>query len=552
MSSPADPSQPAHQAAGRLAQLLGDVIVHHAPWTAQINEAEKWRQTEQFLDGLETHTAEKIGPVLAELFDGVNIPEPLKPILADATGPQAQFSAIVTQIVLYGVVSQLLGSSMQPFIQGVTNELWSKAVGLGISVPVSPAVVATAAARGLNLGDPPTVSMPGWAYEQAAMSGVSKEDIDLQASIVGTPPAPQELFELLRRGIINEDAVKRGLAEGDTRDDWIAQLVQLAHGWLTPLDFVRAAVQAQMPYADAQEWATKTGLDTSTTLPITASEVGGTDDMFGLAWSIAGRPPGPVELANMTLRGIIPKDGTGAGALSFQQGIAESDVKTKWTDALFELAQYIPPPASIGSLLERGAITREQAVSLWEKRGVPKELADGYAYIAEQQHVGQDKLLAKGEIVTAYYEQLMSRADALHFLGQLGYRQEVGAEILDLQDFRREFTAINSVVRRISGLYAAFKLSPTDAQAALVSLGIGAEQAHDILARWEVLRVEPIRLPTTREIGLAVKSGTITVDEGLQELARLGYQARDAVIVLSAYAKVDVKPLPPAGTGVLG
>lgn len=542
----------AEATAGKLAQLLAETLIQATPHTAKVHHEEHFRQVEDFLEGLETHTAAKIGPFLQELFDGVEVPEPLRPIVADAVGPQAQFSAIVTQLFLYGIVSQLLGTSVQPYLQGVSNDLWTKAVASGISVPVSPAVIATAAARGLNFGDDPTVKMPDWAYTEAAKSGTSKEDIDLQASIVGTPPSPQELFELLRRGIIKEPRLKQGMAEGDTRDDWIDELSQLAHGWLTPLDFVRAAVQSQMSYGDAQEWAKKTGLDTETALPISAGQVGGSDDMFGLAWAIAGRPPGPVELANMALRKIIPRDGKGAGETTFEQGIAESDVKTKWTEALWKLAQYVPPPNEIGTLLERGGINHDQAVTLWEERGVPTELAHAYSYITEQQHVTQDKLLAKGTVLTAYFDRLLTHPEAMDLLGSLGFRGHVAETMLSVQDFRREMTALNAVVRRVTTLYSQRKLSAVHAKDALLKAGLDAGEADAIMAHWDALREQPIHLPTAREIGLAMQYGTIDQQTALAELAELGYQPRDAAIVLSAHSKAKITPLPPAGTTVTG
>lgn len=543
---------PAHQTASKLAQLLGEVLVHHAPHTAEIDAATRQRHLVEFLDGLEQHTAGQLGPILQKILDGSDMPDEFKHLLEEVIDPPAFFSAVIGQVFVYGVVGQLLGTSVTPFLQGVANDLWAKAVSDGISVPVSPAVIATAAARGLNLGDPPTVSMPGWAYKEAAKSGVSGEDIDLQASIVGTPPSPQELFELLRRGIIGDADVKRGLAEGDTRDDWIPQLSQLAHGWLTPTDFVRAAVQGQISYEAAREWAGKTGLDVSTELPIDASKVGGSDDMFGLAWAESGRPPGPVELADMTLRGIIPKDGTGADATSFQQGIAESDIKTKWTDALWQRAQYVPPPNEISTLLERGAITKDQAVTLWQQRGVPKTLAEGYAYIAEQQHVTQDKLLAKGEVATAYYDRLLTRDEAVSFLSQLGYRDVVADQILAIQDFKRTMQAMNAVVRRVSNLYGARKLSPTDAKNALTTAGVPADQADQILTEWAILHEAPIHLPSAAEIGLAVHYGTLTQEQAIAELEVLGYQPRDAAIVLSAHSRAAVTPLPDKGTTVTG
>ena len=541
-----------HQTANLLAQLLASKAVLQEPELAQIRETIKREHLEDFLEQLERHTAGQVGPMLQKILDSSDMPPELKPLLEEAINPPAQFSAVIEQIFIFGIVSQILGTSIAPFLVGVSNDLFTAAVGEGISVPVSPAVIATAAARGLNLGDKPTVSMPAWAYTEAAKSGVAKEDIDLQASIVGTPPAPQELFELLRRGIIQSDDVARGLAEGDTRDDWIPQLQQLAHAWLTPLDFVRAAVQSQMTYDEAQTWAQATGLDTSTPLPLNVGNTEATPDMFGLAFSIAGRPPGPQELARMTLRGIIPQSGTGAGVTTFEQGIAESDVKTKWTDALWKLAQYVPPPREVGTLLEKGGITSEQASQYWEMGGVPAELAKAYVYITEQQHVTQDKLLAKGQVLTAYYDGILNEQDATDMLGLLGFRGQVAADMLAITDMRREIQAVNYVVTKVKTLYTSHKLSATDAKTALDTAGISSDEADKLLATWEAIRTAPVRVPSESAIGKAVKYGTLDQDEALAALQALGYQARDAAIVLSAESELPVKPLPPAGTTVTG
>ncbi|MGH3266605.1 MAG: hypothetical protein ACRDNS_31980, partial [Trebonia sp.] len=383
----------------------------------------------------------------------------------------------LVQIFLWGIVSNLIGTSIEPFLVAVMNDLNTAAVGLGISRPLDPATIATATGRGLSLGDPPTVSVPQWAVDQAAKNGIDRENIDLMASLVGLPPALQELFELYRRGDIGLDDVRTGLREGDFRDDWIERTLGLAHAWLTPLDFVRAAVQAQMTYPDAREWANKTGLETTTRVPIDTGGGEATPDMFGLAFSIAGRPPGPQELAHMALRHIIPWEGTGAGATTFQQGIAESDVKTKWTSALEALSVYVPPPRMVGTLLERGAITAAQAQQLREDSGVPAALAAGYVYEAQQQHIGQDKVLALGEIKTGYYDGILSHDQAIGLLGDLGQTGQVATEILAIVDFRREIQSINAVVHHIESAYGARRLDATNAKAALEQVGIDPAQA---------------------------------------------------------------------------
>lgn len=564
----------AERTASRLAQLLGETIVHHAPHTAKISVDEARRQVTEWLDGREAHLARFIGPFLQRVLDTSDPPPAVRALLEEAINPSEAFTESILQIFLWGIVSSIVSTAVDPFLQAVSNDLNTAAVNQTVTTPggpgqptqvepslggapsivrpVDPGTIATAAGRGLNLGDAPTVNVPAWAYQQAAQQGVGADEVDLMASIIGLPPAMQQLFEMYRRGIITQDQVETGLREGDFRDDWISYAIQLIHGWLTPLDFVRAAVQEQMTYTDAQAWAQKTGLDTTTSVPVVTGDTEATPDMFGLAFSIAGRPPGIQELGRMANRGIIDWTGTGADAVTFQQGVAESDTKTKWTPSLQALQTYVPPPRQIGTLLEHGAITETQAEQYWADGGVPAELVAGYVYMTEQQHTTQDKLLAKGEILTGYYDGIFTDAQATELLGLLGYRDQVAADILSIVDFRREIQAINMVVRKIGTLYTNFKITATDATTALDAVGVTGDQASNLLATWDNLRIAPVRVPSPTEIGGAWKYGTITQAEGLAALEVLGYQPRDAAIVLSSYGEGQVTPLPAAGTTVTG
>ena len=544
------PPDPAHVTAAhtRLGQLLGETLIHAHPWTAEIDAQTRERFTNAWLEGLEKYSTTLVSDLLDKLVSDGEPPPELAELLEKVRDPSAQFGSLIQQFFIYGLMFQLAGTMLAPFTQQVANNIWSA----NPDRPVDPSIIATAVGRGLNLGSPPTVNVPQWAYDEAAKQGIPAGDIDLMASIIGLPPALQELFEMYRREIISLDEVKTGLREGDFRDDWIDRAVQLAHAWLTPLDFVRAAVQSQMSYSEAKVWAEKTGLETTTHVPIATGGTEATPDMFGLAFAIAGRPPGPQELGRMANRRIISWSGAGANETTFQQGIAESDIKTKWTDALAKLQVYVPPPRQVGTLLQHGAISAEQAQLYWEYGGVPPELARGYVYMTEQQHIGQDKLLAAGEVKTGYYDGIFDHEQALSLLSDLGYRGAVAEDMLAILDFRREISAINKVVGKVNDLYGAHKLSAAHAQSALETVGISHEQARRLLQIWDVLRIQPVRLPTPAEIGLAYKHSTITEGEAMSELEALGYEARDAAIVLSAHAGAQVKPLPGPGSGVTG
>jgi hypothetical protein len=266
--------------------------------------------------------------------------------------------------------------------------------------------------------------------------------------------------------------------------------------------------------------------------------------MFDLAFHIAGRPPGPEEAGRMANRGIIDWTGTGPDSVSFQQVIAESDLKTKYTNALRALQQYVPPPRMIGGLLEKGGITEAQAKKYWQMGGVPAELVDAYVYEATQEATVKEKDLAKGETLSAYYDRIIDQTTAKELLHLLGYSGQVAQYMLDVSDFRRELKAINAEVNRIGGYYMHHKVSEVEAQSMLETLGVPGQQITELLSIWSVDRIAPIRLPSTDQISKAVKYGTLSQGEALSKLEVLGYTPYDAAIVLSAEAEVQVKPLP--------
>ncbi|HVC52327.1 MAG TPA: hypothetical protein VND87_09930, partial [Stellaceae bacterium] len=173
---------PQHRVASKLAQLLGEVIVHHAPHTAAAGAAASTAAVNDWLDGLEAHTAGFVGPFLQHVLDISDPPEPVRALLEEAINPTAAFSSTLEQIFLWGIVSSIVSGAVSPFVQGITNDLNSTAVAAKILRPVDPATIATAVGRGLELGAPPTVNVPDWAYGQAAELGIGPDQVNLMAS----------------------------------------------------------------------------------------------------------------------------------------------------------------------------------------------------------------------------------------------------------------------------------------------------------------------------------------------------------------------------------
>ena len=532
-----DEETPVHPAV-TVADKVGQKVAHHiAQAAAKGAQAETERRAaamaavaESLRNDLKPAMHAAFGPVVAALPDD----DPLKQFFDLFMSPESVLNdAFINILGFAGMCLAAVSQTGQVFFQPLLNELWASRPRR----PLSPADLATGAVRGIVPGGPAITHYPTEINTEANYSGVSDEDMQFLTDITGMPPSPQDLFEMYRRGIITMDDIATGLKEGDTRDEWIASFQKLAYTWLTPLDFVRAAVQDQLTYAEAEDWAHKTGLDTTT-------DVGGGQSMFDLAFHIAGRPPGPEEAGRMANRGIIDWTGTGASSVSFQQVVAESDVKTKYTAALRALQAYVPPPRMIGGLLEKGGITEDQARTYWKMGGVPAELVDAYVYEATQQATVLEKNLAKGETLSAYFDRIIDRTTATELLHLLGYSGQVATYMLDVSDFRRELKALNAEVNRIGGYYMHYKITEVEAENRLGALGVPTDQIAGLLEIWSVDRVAPVRIPTVGQISKAVQYGTLSVGEALEKLETLGYTPYDAAIVLSGESEQQIKPLP--------
>ena len=529
------------RAASVIAQLLGDVIMHHNPVTSEQTARIRTQVTNEWLEGLETHIADIFGPLADAMMRGGTMPEPLVKILTDVVDPAHPFSGVTNSILIYGVGFALASSLIQPFTQAVNNQLWSTFPDR----PLSPADAATAVVRNITFGDSGGVTIPAWAEQAAAQSGIDAQTFETMVGITGMPPDATSMFEMFRRGIIDEARLTEGLHQSDLRDSWIPQMLKMQYTPPTWLDMVRAAIQAQLPYAEANDLALKLGLEPPDWIANNPAWVTITID-------ISARPPGPVEMAHAANRGLTTWTGTGPESLSFQQAIAESDVKTKYTPLLQKLAQYFPPNGEIRTLLLHGGITEQQALDLWRANGVPDELAKGYLFLAQHEQITQDKALAKGDIETLVMEQAIDDDQALELLGDVGYSGRNAQFIIEMAHFRYELRALENAVRRISTLYIQHKVSPTETADAFAALGVPAAQITGLLEKLTAERDAAAAVPTPSQVATALYYKIIDQQTATQMLERLGYSAWDAWLVLSVRLHGSLPDMPEPKSILLG
>lgn len=421
--------------------------------------------------------------------------------------------SIAEQLFVWGVLNQIIGALAGPYFDELTHDV-------NVKHPVtelSPAELADAVVRNFqNMGD---------AQAHAAKSGLTADKFAILVHLAGEAPGPLQLAVALRRGLIPEGGTgagsisfTQGISEGRLANKWAETIKRLAVEWPTPTDALEALLEGQISEQEARTLYAK---------------FGGDPDYFTMLFDTRGQAPTPTEALDMAKRGIIPWDGTGPQATSFEQAFLEGPWRNKWLGPFRALGEYLPPSRTISALLRSGSITAARATELWRKIGLSDELIKDYIADATKGKATQVKDLTQAEIVTLHTQGIINDAQTEDLLRRLGFDQHESALIVESSNVRRSVAATNLAASRVRSLFVGHKITKAAAVASLQKLGIPGAQSSALIQTWELEESINVRQLTPAQITSAYSKKILTEGEALSELVAIGYTPRDAWILLS-------------------
>lgn len=421
----------------------------------------------------------------------------------DAPGVHAASKpSIVDRAVIY--LLGLIGGTIKGiFAVGMptTETLEQQAFWKYPTTQIDPASAADAVQRGV---------LPGADWEgEAKLSGIDKERFAAMVELAGNPPGPQELLFAWRQGWIDKARLEHGIRQGRTKNEWIDFYEQQRHLPISVAEAVAAAVQNHLSADEAALIADAQGIDR---------------DGFEILYANAGRPPGIMEMIQLWRRGIVDQ-------AAVEQAIRESDVKDKYVGDLLRLADYLPPPRTITTLLSHGAISSAVANDLFKKAGLSPELAQAYVASAVHTKATSAKSLTVSQVTSLYADRILDRATALGDLHKIGFESTEANLILDLADARARDKVRTQAVSRVRSLFVSRKIDRATAESDLAKIGLDNSQAGDLLPLWEVEQSTPSKQLTEAQLVAAYKAGIIDPPTLTDRLRGLGYDEADAGIL---------------------
>lgn len=422
--------------------------------------------------------------------------------------------AMLARIVLYQIVGQLVGGALQPYwreLEQIVNQRTPNVV-------LSPVELAALVER--------SYIDEGTGAAEAAKSGIDAAAFHEMVQLQETAPPPEWLAVALRRALIPEDdgnaegtSFMAGIAQGTIAKKWAPIIKEMAVNLPSPEMALEAYLEGQTSEANARRLY---------------GEWGGNPEHFTLLYNTRGQAPTPLQAALMANRGVIPWEGEGAGVTSFHQAFLEGPWRNKWEAAFLKLAEYTPPPRTITTMVRDGSLSDEQALRYFRAQGMTVELSEAYLRSAHRDRTEGERELSMSMLKTLYSDQLLTRAEFVESLTQMGYSAEDADWIAESVDVRRQAQAVNTLVSKIHTLYVAHKIEIGTVTDAFSRIGISGEQQARITELWGIERGANTRDLTPAQILAAWDKEIIPEGEAQTLLVQQGYTPRDAWVLMSS------------------
>lgn len=435
------------------------------------------------------------------------------------------------QLFVWGVLNQVISSLMAPYFQALQNKVASDHP----VVPLSPADAAHAVVRSyLSQAD---------GIKAAAESGVAPDVFAILADLAGTAPAPEQLVEALRRGLIERSGAgaastsfEQGIKETNLLDKWQDVVAGLAPQWPSPADALRAALQGQVSEADGKDLYAKWGGDAQ---------------WYQIMFDTEGSAPTPLEAVQMALRGIIPWTGTGPDAVSYQQAFLEGPWRNKWMPTYQAAAYYYATASEAAEFLRYGVIDQAAAAKMLAQRGVTGADAQAFIDYAEVNAIDDYRGLTEQAILAMVAAGYTSDDQARAMLEAVHKGPAAIDQLLRYADLQRSITALGNAITRIGTLYMGRKIDATTARQALLSLTLPAVNIDPILADWSAVAGVNVKTLTESQIVDAWAYDVLDQAAAAAELESIGYTPYDAWVLLSNKNKAPLPGKPAQGPGPL-
>lgn len=509
----------------RIAKLVADASIYTRMRMGPHNTRLAVHAVNEFLEQVSAEHQEHGAELWGKLTESDVAPEWARRVFGFLANGKGQWSALLG----HAVVSAGVGTGLYALFNNELADVTGAIIATNPQAKIDPILVAQLVAQ--------RKADRGHGAREAAFQGINGARFDQLVEFFTGSPSPDVAISLFRRGRIDEATMQHAFRDAMLDDRWLAHMEQSTEVRPSPADLADMVVRGILAEPDAARLARAEGMES---------------DHFHRMVLDTGETLGLESLLAAFRRGIID-------AARLRHGIAQSRVRTEWTDviealrfspmstadalravvqnhlsdqqgqaiaeqngllpahwrALVETEGRPPGPETMIALWRRGHATEAQVVQAIRESDVKNKYIP--LLLAEREHIPPER-----SVVSMLSHGSITEAVARGWLGQLGFPE------LAIDGFVKEGHRARTAAHRtfttsvILELYQDHALSKADASRRLEALGWAAADLPTLLDLAELRREHQETEGAVRVVRSQYVAHHLTDGQAQAELSTLG------------------------------
>lgn len=359
--------------------------------------------------------------------------------------------------------------------------------GLAVQ-PLAPGEIATAIHRGIMTGtglivtEPPTdpgkvpIVPPSTLdpVTQAAWWGLDHEKLRVLVGISGLPLSLGEMLQLLNRGEVTEDDVRRSVAESNVRNEYMDVALNLRRRLLTPNEYAELQLRGFLTQKQRDDGAALSGMT-------------GAD--AELLYNVLGRAPAVHTITKGLAFGGVYNGGHDGIPEVYLSALQRGNLRPEYYDIAYHDRYLWPSAFVLRALVQAGEVPADEAEKVLLYNGWEPTFAKlvstswaGAAPSTADKHIGKAETQVWTKLHTSYVDNLSTDAETQADLATIGVAQAAIPQVLKLWQVEREITRRSLTPAQLKKAAAEKLMTAEEATARLLALGYSAEDAGVLLS----------------------------------------------------------------------
>lgn len=340
-------------------------------------------------------------------------------------------------------------------------------------------------------------------------------------------PLYQSSGDLSDEYAIQEPEFFKVAAYSNMRPEFINDILKLRHDTLSPADAVELAVKEIISEADAK---------------VLYQAAGGIPEQFSLLYRGAGDAAGLEHAVELNAHGVITNDRMNQIIGMSRLNPAFYDLYQKGSGTVAPMGQKWLPAFELTRAVETGLMTEAEAETYMTQQGYSAADSKLFFQAAQMSRVVSIRGATEAQIAEDWQAGLITQAQAVEALTNIGYQSWAIPIILDTYEARKVIAARNNVVTRTRGAVLVGGVTSTEAVADLESVGFSAPAAQEMVADWTVEANTPTKVMPYSVVGFLLQGGIMGTTDGENYFRRSGYSAQDAEMMTKYYQSGITSP----------